>query len=89
MKLYTYIYIFNVFTQGYNVYQDPEGMRSLEQDGYPAAEMTNKSTVTVDTGDNAYYKKRILSLNEEIKALNNEVAMVSTNCFIMVYAQVF
>ena len=60
------------------MYQDPEGMRSLEQDGYPAAEMTNKSTVTVDTGDNAYYKKRILSLNEEIKALNNEVAMVST-----------
>ena len=58
------------------MYQDPEGTHSLEQG--VCLETTNRSTVTYDTGDSAYYKKRILSLNEEIKALNNEVAMVST-----------
>ena len=57
------------------MYQDPEGTRSLEQSDHP--EMTNKNTVTIDADDNSYYKQRILTLNEEIKALNNEVAMVT------------
>ena len=57
------------------MYQDPEGTHSLEQSDHP--EMTNKNTVTIDADDNSYYKQRILTLNEEIKALNNEVAMVT------------
>ena len=57
------------------MYQDPEGTRSLEQSDHP--EITNKITVTVHADDNNYYKQRILTLNEEIKALNKEVAMVT------------
>ena len=81
LLLYHYIYdsyIINYFiwpVQGYKVYQDQEGTRSLEQSDHP--EMTNKNTVTIDADDNSYYKQRILTLNEEIKALNNEVAMVT------------
>ena len=63
--------------QGYKVYQDPEGTRSLEQTYNHTAEITNKNNVTNDADDN-YYKKRVLTLNEEIKALNDELAKVNT-----------
>ena len=60
------------------MYKDPEGTHSLQQSDHP--EMSNKNTVTVDADDNNYYKQRILSLNEEIKALNKEVAMLTQHC---------
>ena len=60
--------------QGYKVYQDPEGMRSLEQNS--SSEASNRNPVANDSDDN-YYKRRITSLNEEIKALNDEIMMVT------------
>ena len=63
--------------QGYKVYQDPEGIRSLDQtNNNHTTEVNNKIAVTNDDDDVNYYKKRLLILNEEIKALNDELAKV-------------
>lgn len=60
--------------QGYKVYQDPEGTRSLDQTNNYTTEVNNRNAVTNDDDD--YYKKRLLILNEEIKTLNDEIAKV-------------
>ena len=61
--------------QGYKVYQDPEGTHTLDH-SKNNTEATNNKTAVDNDGDNGYYKKRIISLNEEIKNLNDELAKV-------------
>lgn len=68
-------------TQWYKIYQDPEGARCLEQTGH--ADVINNKNVATDRANDNYYESRIMSLNEEIialnkknKALNDELAMV-------------
>ena len=57
----------------YRVYKDPDGKRFLEQDQHhPSA---NKVTIYNETEED--YKKRIESLNGEIKALNDELEKVA------------
>ena len=56
------------------MYQDPKGTRSLDQTNYHS-EVTNKNVV-INDDDDSYYKKKVLILNEEIKALNDELAKV-------------
>ena len=57
------------------MYQDPEGTHSLDHTSSHTADVTNKNVVANCDDDN-YYKKRVLILNEEIKALNDELAKV-------------
>ena len=67
--------------QMYKVYQDPEGEHCLEQTEHPQTAMKRTATFanTMEDDNNDYYKNRILSLNEEIKTLNNEVATVTVH----------
>jgi len=58
------------------VFRDPEGTHSLEQNGHPES----KKNITSGTDDD-YYKKRIENLNEEIKALNDELTLVDMTLF--------
>ena len=67
----------------YKVYQDPEGTSSLEQ--IDANYSKTNDAIVNGTTDGSYYKSRIVTLNEEIialnkknKALNNELAKVHT-----------
>ena len=67
-----------MYMQMYKVYQDPQGEHYLDQTEYPQTTMKRTATMATTEDDNYdYYKQRILSLNEEIKTLNNEVATVS------------
>ena len=71
------------------MYQDPEGTRSLEQtNNHTTADVTNKNVVANDDDDN-YYKKRVLILNEEIKALNDELAKVCKYGYLHSYQDTF
>ena len=54
------------------MYHDPKGTRSLEQTDYHSGVNNNKNTPTDGTADDNYYKRRIESLNEEIKTLNEK-----------------
>jgi len=56
----------------YKVYQDPEGTRCVEKN-HPI-QITNKKSSTIENENT--YKRRIESLNEEIKVLNDELNMV-------------
>ena len=62
-------------TQWYEIYQDPEGTRSLEKTS--RSEAVNNVAI-VNTTDNNYYKSRIVSLNEEIIALNKTIKSQNT-----------
>ena len=62
----------------YKVYQDPEGTQCIEQN-HPI-QITNKSN-SIENEET--YKKRIESLNKEIKVLSDELNMVIFNCFIV------
>ena len=59
----------------YNVYKDPEGKRVL---GDPTT--SNRTSTILKTSisneNEETYRKRIESLNEEIKVLNDELDMV-------------
>ena len=61
--------------QMYNVYKDPEGKRVLEEPSSHHQTATILKT-TISTENEEGYKKRIESLNEEMKVLNDELAMV-------------
>ena len=63
----------------YKVYQDPEGTQCLEQCHGTSMQVTNKS-ICSETEE--AYKTRIEGLNEEIKVLNDELQMVTTNTYI-------
>ena len=56
------------------MYRDPEGIHCLEQ--RTNCNESVKNTADIDNTKDSYYKKRIESLNEEIKALNNKLNMV-------------
>ena len=60
----------------YRVYRDPEGKRFLEENSVnrQASTINNKMTVSNETEED--YKKRIESLNEEVKVLNDELEKV-------------
>ena len=67
-----------IIIQGYKVYQDPEGTQTLEKNSHSEIAKRNSVTnITNDTTDDIYYKRRIMSLNEEIKTLNDEITMVA------------
>ena len=55
----------------YRVYKDPKGERFLEQNNPYATSVNNKITESEED-----YKKRIESLNQEIKVLNDELEKV-------------
>lgn len=68
--------------QWYKVYQDPEGIHSLDQSDSSDSEIIDNKNFVSNT-DDEYYKNRIVNLNEEIialnkrnKSLNDELAMV-------------
>ena len=59
----------------YNVYKDPEGKRVLEDP--PTSNRTSTILKTTISNENEEtYRKRIESLNEEMKVLNDELDMV-------------
>ena len=59
----------------YNVYKDPEGKRFLEEpSSHHCTSTILRSTISSENEEG--YKKRIESLNEEMKVLNDELAMV-------------
>ena len=59
----------------YNVYKDPEGKRVLEDPTTSNRTATIlKSTISNENEET--YRKRIESLNEEIKVLNDELDTV-------------
>ena len=60
--------------QGYKVYQDPKGTRTMDQ-SKSNIEATYNNAINNDD-DNNYFKKKIISLNEEIKDLSDELATV-------------
>ena len=75
------------------MYRDPEGIHSLEQSDYSGNIHNNNNGI-----DDSYYKRRIESLNEEIKALNEKnvtlnkkIIMVQLchNCYIIVCNKIF
>ena len=75
-------------TQWYKVYQDPEGTRSLEKSD--DSDPVKNKKADVNSTDEVYYKSRIISLNEEIialnqknKALNDELTMVGSYVIIL------
>ena len=59
----------------YNVYKDPEGKRVLEDPTTNNRTLTILKT-TISNENEETYKKRIESLNEEMKVLNDELDMV-------------
>ena len=62
-------------SQMYNVYKDPEGKQCLEK----PANQHHTSVIlktTISNENEEGYKKRIESLNEEMKVLNDELTMV-------------
>ena len=59
----------------YTVHKDPEGKRFLEESSsYHQTATILKTTISSENEEG--YKNRIESLNEEIKVLNDELAMV-------------
>ena len=63
------------------MYQDPEGIHSLDQSDHSGSDGNDNMNNT----DDEYYKSRIMNLNEEImalnkknKSLNDELAMVGS-----------
>ena len=56
----------------YKVYRDPEGKKFLQRSS--TIQITNKS---ITSENEETYKKRIESLNAEIKVLKNELEMVN------------
>ena len=58
----------------YKVYKDPEGKRYLEE---PSSHHNSTIKTTVSNENEETYKKRLESLNEEMKVLNDELEMVS------------
>ena len=61
-------------SQMYRVYKDPTGKRYLEE---PTSHHTSTiQKTTISTENEETYKKRLESLNEEIKVLNDELEMV-------------
>ena len=62
-------------SQMYNVYKDPEGKRCLEEPSglHQTADILKTN---ISNEDEEVYKKRIASLNEEMKVLHDELAMV-------------
>ena len=73
LQLICYSHYYN--PQMYSVYKDPEGKHVLED----PATSNRTSTIlkfTISNENEETYKKRIESLNEEIKVLNDELDMV-------------
>lgn len=63
----------------FKVYKDPEGKRYLEE---PTSHHT--STIlktTISTENEETYRKRIETLNEEIKVLNDKLEMVAIHAY--------
>jgi len=58
----------------YRVFRDPEGTRFLEH----STSSAGKSATLQHSNELETYKKRIESLNVEIKRLNDELEMVTT-----------
>ena len=85
-----YVYSFMLSwwsTQWYEVYQDPEGTRTLERTTDHIDAPNNKYNHAVNGTDNNFYKGRITTLNEEIiglnktiKSLTDELTMVGSLC---------
>ena len=64
--------------QGYKVYQDPKGTHTLDK---PKSNIQATYNNAINNDDE--FKKRIVSLNEEIKDLSDELATVKcTNNFV-------
>ena len=60
----------------YTVYRDPQGTRSLRS-GKTVRNPRNLSVVSIAEDE---FKTKIVTLNSEIKALNEEVELVWINC---------
>ena len=58
----------------YKVYKDPEGKRYLEEPMSHHTSTVMKTTISYENEET--YKKRIETLNEEVKVLNDELGMV-------------
>ena len=69
-SFYVHSYILLPSTQWYEVYQDTEGTHSLEKTSHNEAV---NNVVIVNATDDNYYKSKIVSLNEEIIALNKTI----------------
>lgn len=61
----------------YKVYKDPEGKRYLEEPSSHHTSTIQKTTVSSENEET--YKKRLESLNEEMKVLNDELEMVRSH----------
>lgn len=64
----------------YRVYKDPEGKRYLEEPSSHRTSTIQKTTVSSENEET--YKKRLESLNEEMKVLNDELEMVRMYSYI-------
>ena len=64
----------------YNVYKDPEGKRVLDD---PTSHHTSTivKTTTISNESEESYKRRLESLNVEMKALNDELEKVHMYCY--------
>ena len=60
----------------YDVYKDPKGKRVLDDPTSHHTSTTAKTTTTMSNESEENYKRRIESLNVEMKALNDELEKV-------------